>query len=202
MYGQAQGVADAIAQLAVEQTAATPAVRGGDWRMATVATVGTDGTVTTTDGIVARRLETYPAPLVGDVIRIDQSGAGSWLAVGRTVSTTGDGWTALTLSGAWVPNGGATDAPPSARVRPDGELQLSGMIKGVAVNAGGSASVGLLPAGVSTSYWVRGVSPTSIAQNYVRVDVNPTGAITLVNGSVALLATSWVVLDGARGRAR
>lgn len=202
MPGMAQSMADAIAELAVGQAAATPSVRRGDWRTAAIATVGTDGTVTTTDGIVARRLDTYPAPLVGDIVRIDQSGAGSWLAVGRTVPTAGDGWTVLTLSGAWVPNGGPTDAPPAARLTPDGELQLSGTIKGVAVGAGGNASVGLLPAGISTTYWVRGVSPTSIAQNYVRVDVNPTGAITLANGSVALLATSWVVLDGARGRAR
>jgi len=58
------------------------AVRGSDWRLATVSAVGTDGTVTA-DGIVCRRLETYPNAAVTDVIAISQSSAGNWLAWGR-----------------------------------------------------------------------------------------------------------------------
>ena len=61
------------------------AVRGSDWRLATVSAVGTDGTVTA-DGIVCRRLETYPNPVVADVIAISQSSAGNWLAWGRMAS--------------------------------------------------------------------------------------------------------------------
>ncbi|MFF7329635.1 hypothetical protein [Streptomyces sp. NPDC008150] len=67
------------AQRAGEQA---PSVRGADWRLATVTTVGTDGTVTA-DGIIVRRLETYPFPLVGDVIVISQSSAGNWVTLGR-----------------------------------------------------------------------------------------------------------------------
>jgi hypothetical protein len=55
--------------------------------MATVATVGADGTVTTTDGIPVRRQETYISPAVGDLIYLTQSGSGDWLAWGR--SSTG-----------------------------------------------------------------------------------------------------------------
>lgn len=66
----------------------TPSVRGGDWRLATVTTVNSNGTIVTTDGITARRLQSYQAPAVGDVIRIDQSSSGNWLAVGRTAGTS------------------------------------------------------------------------------------------------------------------
>jgi hypothetical protein len=66
------------AQRAGEQA---PSVRGADWRLATVTTVGTDGTVTA-DGITARRLKSYSAPAAGDVIVISQSSSGNWIALG------------------------------------------------------------------------------------------------------------------------
>ncbi|MFF8829339.1 hypothetical protein [Streptomyces sp. NPDC015131] len=78
---------DAVRQQAVNASVSTPAVRGADWRMATVATIAADGTVTTSDGIPVRRMETYVSPIVGDLIYITQSGAGDWLAWGR--SSTG-----------------------------------------------------------------------------------------------------------------
>ena len=197
-----QDLAAAIRRRAVQAAEAAPSVRGGDWQTATVTAVQADGTVKV-GSIVARRLDTYRAPRVGDRIELAQSSSGNWVARGRLVPTTGDAWLPLTLSGNWVPNGGATDGPPSARLTVDGTLELSGMMKGVAVNASGNASVGLLPAGLVTSYWVRGLAPTSVPLNYARIDVNPaSGAITMVNGSVAITATAWVVLDSVRGRAR
>lgn len=74
---------DALHQQAVRAGADTPAVRGADWRMATVATVGSDGTVATTDGITARRMDTYVSPAASDLIYITQAGSGNWLAWGR-----------------------------------------------------------------------------------------------------------------------
>lgn len=56
-------------------------VRGADWRLATVTTVGTDGTVTA-GGIRARRLKSYTTPAVGDVIVISESSSGNWIALG------------------------------------------------------------------------------------------------------------------------
>ena len=50
--------------------AADNAIRGADWRHAVVATVGSDGTITTSDGIVARRMEPYVGAKVGDVVVI------------------------------------------------------------------------------------------------------------------------------------
>ncbi|MFE6126816.1 hypothetical protein ACFQ6Q_00865 [Streptomyces sp. NPDC056437] len=54
-----------------------------DWRLAVVATVNADGTITTTDGIKMMRLDTYVSPTVGDLIRIDQASNGNWWALGR-----------------------------------------------------------------------------------------------------------------------
>ncbi|MFD9150597.1 hypothetical protein [Streptomyces diastaticus] len=86
MSNAAQDLAAALQRQAVRKVAAAPAARGADWRMATVTAVHSDGTVTA-DGIVCRRLETYSAPAVGDLIIISQSGAGSWITLGRTATT-------------------------------------------------------------------------------------------------------------------
>jgi hypothetical protein len=75
---------------------ADPKARGADWRRATVATVGTDGTITTADGIICRRMETYAHPLVGDLCVISQSGNGNWLTAGRLVGATDTEWTTYT----------------------------------------------------------------------------------------------------------
>lgn len=92
----ANEVAAALRRRAVQAAVAEPAARGGDWRLAVVATVGASGTVTTTDGIVARRLESYLNPQVGDLIRIDISSLGDWTAPGRTATTDVRGWTSYT----------------------------------------------------------------------------------------------------------
>jgi hypothetical protein len=181
----------------------TPSVRGGDFRQGVVATIGTDGTVTTTDGIVVRRMESYPMPVIGDLIRIDQSSAGGWTTPGRLVAPTGDGWRALTMIGTWVANGGLSDPTPMARITPDGMLELSGMVKGTAVNASANANIATVPASMIPTWWIRGVAPTSVTLNYARIGIDPVaGTLQLTNGSVALLAASWVQLDSIRGRAR
>jgi hypothetical protein len=76
-------LAAAIREQAKAAGSETPSVRGSDWRLAVVSTVGSDGTITTSDGIVARRMETYVSPANSDLIVITQSGAGNWLAWGR-----------------------------------------------------------------------------------------------------------------------
>lgn len=84
--GSAVQLADAIRQQAVQAGTSTPAVRGSDWRQAIVQTVNSDGTILTTDGITARRLESYTGPKVGDKIVVTISGSGNWLALARTAS--------------------------------------------------------------------------------------------------------------------
>lgn len=75
-------LADAVRDQAVRIGSSTPAVRGANWRMATVATVNADGTVITDDGITARRLVSYSNPAVGDLIVIHQSSGGNWYTDG------------------------------------------------------------------------------------------------------------------------
>lgn len=87
-------------------------VRGSDWRLAVVTAVATDGTVTA-DGIVCRRLETYPNPVVGDVIAITQSSAGNWLAWGRMVADS-DGLGARLFKLKTILTGPRTSATPAA----------------------------------------------------------------------------------------
>lgn len=91
-----RSLADELLRQTVAVGSTTPQMHGGDWRQATVATVGAGGTVTTTDGIVARRLESYLNPAVGDLIRIDASSAGDWTTPGRTATTAVLGWTPYT----------------------------------------------------------------------------------------------------------
>ncbi|MGW7359478.1 hypothetical protein ACWGI0_23300 [Streptomyces sp. NPDC054802] len=84
----AADLADALRRETVRTGAAEPRVRGGDGRLAVVDVVGTNGTITTTDGIVARRLEMYRNAEVGDVVVLSRFSSGSWVAVGRQASST------------------------------------------------------------------------------------------------------------------
>ncbi|GGV45569.1 hypothetical protein [Streptomyces spectabilis] len=82
-FSSARDLADAVVHSAQRVGATTPAIRGADWRLATVTAAPGDGTVTA-DGVTCRCLDSYPLPTVGDLIVITQSSAGNWLAAGRT----------------------------------------------------------------------------------------------------------------------
>ncbi|GHG02591.1 hypothetical protein [Streptomyces filamentosus] len=93
----ASDLAAALRRNTLGAARANPGVKGADFHLATVSAVGSDGTVTTTDGIIARRMETYLAPVVGDLIVVTVSGKGSWLALGRTApSDAGTAWVSYT----------------------------------------------------------------------------------------------------------
>ncbi|BBB01082.1 hypothetical protein RVR_8333 [Actinacidiphila reveromycinica] len=92
----ARRAARALATAGKRKAAAAPLVRGADWRTATVATVGTDGTITTTDGIPARRMASYSHPAAGDRVVISRSGSGNWRAEGLLVHSTDTEWTTYT----------------------------------------------------------------------------------------------------------
>ncbi|NML55408.1 hypothetical protein HHL19_16695 [Streptomyces sp. R302] len=124
MSSLTRDLAAALRRSAVTAGADEPSVRGSDWRLATVATVGTNGTVTTADGIIARRLQSYTGPAVDDLIVITRSSAGSWLAAGKLESGN-DSWTALTLAAGWAPQGNYY--VPAYRLYSDGTAGLSGM---------------------------------------------------------------------------
>lgn len=92
----ARRAARALATAGKRKAAASPLVRGADWRTATVATVGTDNTITTADGIPCRRMAAYDHPVVGDQIVISRSGAGNWRAEGRLMRATDTEWASYT----------------------------------------------------------------------------------------------------------
>lgn len=82
----AAALADAVGGLVERRAASTPAVRGSDWQTAVVTAVNSDGTVDI-GTVRARRLAAYQNPTVGDLIAVTQSGAGNWIALGRTASS-------------------------------------------------------------------------------------------------------------------
>lgn len=88
---------------------------GASARRAVVATVGADGTVTTVDGIVALRMESYQRPAIGDVVTLTQSVTGAWYALGRIASgpdSVGDAlWAYKTASTSRASTTTATDDP-------------------------------------------------------------------------------------------
>ncbi|RPK76607.1 hypothetical protein EES45_22880 [Streptomyces sp. ADI97-07] len=147
--GQTQDLAAALRRHSKQAGESSPTVRGSDWRMATVATVGAGaalGTVTTTDGIIARRLVSYDLPAVGDKIFVSQSSAGNWLALGPGAPTTGDGWQTPTFTAPWTNYGSTGYRLP--RFRRDGQWVV---IEGLAATGGtsvtGTSTVFTLPAG-------------------------------------------------------
>jgi hypothetical protein len=148
----AQGVhrdlAAALERKTVRTGQSTPAVRGGDWRLATVTTVNSDGTVDA-DGIEdIRRLSTYQAPAVGDVIVISRSSTGNWLTHGRTVPTTGDAWQTPTLTAPWINYpGGGNYQPARYKKMANGIVVLEGLIASNGVSVSGVSNALTLPTG-------------------------------------------------------
>jgi hypothetical protein len=177
-------LADAIRSEATRASASDPAVHGGDWRLALVATVGTDGTITTDDGIVARRLESYRTPAVGDTIRISVSSAGGWTADGRLGQGTG-GWVNISLSAGWAAN--ASYYTPQVKLLGGGDASLCGLAQMSGSLASG-ATVATLPAGTWPAKQVR--CPVQVAVGFFGVmTILTNGTIQLADFSGTLAAT-------------
>ncbi|GAA0454372.1 hypothetical protein ACFQ2B_27995 [Streptomyces stramineus] len=185
-------LADALRWQAVQASATTPSVRGADWRLATVATVGTDGTVTTGDGITARRMDSYLTPAVGDQVVLTVSGSGNWLALGRTApATTAGTWQTLSLNTGWSPFS-ATYYTPAYRINGDGTASLSGLARAPASTTG-VATVGTLPAAAAPAKRARHV--TEVASGVFGVlDINSDGTVQITDYTGT---ASWAALDVA-----
>ncbi|WP_406325778.1 hypothetical protein OG784_12730 [Streptomyces sp. NBC_01617] len=203
--GQAatQALAAALKRHAAQVGKTTPAVRGSDWYRAVVATVGTDGTVTTTDGIVALRDEAYQAPAVGDIIRVTVSSAGAAVALGR-------------YAGATAPNGAWTDIPllagfttPSGIFGP-AQYRIVTVAGSVRVEMRGSVACSpsvstqtpfssALPAAARPAYgrtWAVRRQISSDTKGVTAVEVS-TGGVLQVHGLTTVNATTWFALDGS-----
>lgn len=189
------GLADAVRQQSVQAGVETPAVRGADWRTATVQTVNADGTVTTSDGIVARRLQSYVGPRAGDKIVVTINSSGNWYAAGRTapVSTAGT-WQPLTLSGSWSA-WGSPYWSPAYRINGDGTASLCGLARAPAT-AATPQTVATLPAAATPSSKSRFVCEISSSGVGV-LDINTNGTVQILDYSGN---ASWASLDVARYR--
>lgn len=180
----------------------TPAVRGSDWRLATVSAVGTDGTVTADLIPAIRCLDTYLGPAVGDVIIISQSSSGNWVTPGRTAPATAPAgtWTAIPLlSGFTTPH--SIFGPAQYRV-----IRVAGTVR---VELRGSVTC---TTAVTTQTSFSSALPTSARPPYSRsmpcrrqassdtkgvtaVEVS-TGGVLQIHGLAAPNSTTWFALDG------
>jgi hypothetical protein len=94
----------ALKQQAKRAGERAPSVRGSDWRLATVTTVNTGGTLVA-DGITARCMETYQGAAVGDVVVLSQSSSGNWIAHGRLSAGSDTSWVKPSLVTGFDHNG-------------------------------------------------------------------------------------------------
>ncbi|MFE4857391.1 hypothetical protein [Streptomyces sp. NPDC056670] len=186
---------DALFQQAQSAGSASPTVRGADWRLAVVATVNSDGTVVTTDGITVRRSDMYVTPTVGDTIAVTISGSGNWLTNGRIApASTAGTWQNLTFSGTWSA-WGSPYFTPAYRINGDGTVSLCGLAKAPASTTGLS-TIANLPAAARPASKARFV--TEVNTNvYAVLDVLASGDIQVSDYTGT---ASWTSLDVARFR--
>ncbi|MFB7647121.1 hypothetical protein ACFC0S_16715 [Streptomyces sp. NPDC056084] len=191
----ASALTDALFQQAQAAGMATPAVHGADWRLAVVATVNTDGTVVTTDGITVRRSDMYVTPTVGDTIAITISGAGNWLTNGRIApATTAGTWQNITFSGTWSA-WGSPYFTPAYRINGDGTVSLCGLAKAPASTTGAS-TITNLPLAARPAFKCRFATEVNTGVFGV-IDVFPSGDVQINDYSGS---ASWAALDAARFR--
>ena len=191
-----------LRQSARRSAAADPVARGADWRTQTVAAVGADGTITTSDGVRARRLGTYQAPAAGDWIVITRSGAGSWLALGRLAGSAEPvgAWTTLPLaSGFTSPHSGFGLAEYRiVTVAGQPRVELRGAIDASPAVSTETAFTSALPAAacppvIRSFVGRRNYSSSTIGA--VPMEANPDGLLS-VFGSASPETSTWFALDG------
>lgn len=183
-------LAGALREQAVQAGQDAPRVRGADWRTAIVQTISSDGTVTTSDGITARRAATYLTPAAGDQIVLTQSGAGNWLAAGRLApASTAGTWQPISLASGWTA-WGSPYWTPAYRINGDFTVSLSGMARAPAGGLATPANVGTLPAGVPPT---KARFTTEVGTGiFGAIDVNTSGVIQILDYSGN---ASWASLD-------
>lgn len=194
-HSQVRALASALKQQSVDVGASTPSVRGADFRLATVATVAADGTIATTDGITARRDEAYQAPAATDVIVLESSGSGSWIARGRLASTTAPTgeWVTPALAAGYT---ALLGTPQYRSITIAGQLTMQW--KG-GVQWGPSGAPPLagawLAAALPVAYRPPGQRTMAVGAGgaVVKLDATAAGLMTIVNTTAGGL-TTWVSL--------
>ncbi|MET9909671.1 hypothetical protein ABZZ74_23200 [Streptomyces sp. NPDC006476] len=200
-HASARDLAWAVAQRAKRVGEQSAKVRGADWRTAIVTAVGTDGTVTA-DGLKWRRMDTYQAPLVGDVIAVSQSSSGSLLAWGRTAGA-GDpvgAWTAIPLASGFTSTH-TVFGPAQYRILTaygGTRVELRGSVDCTSSVTAQTAWSSALPAAARPS-----VARTFLGRRNYSTDTKgvavlemATSGVMNVFGSASPSQTDWFALDG------
>ncbi|MFE9855613.1 hypothetical protein [Streptomyces sp. NPDC005780] len=178
-------------------------MRGSDWYRAVVDTVGADGTVTTTDGIIALRDEAYQAPAVGDIIRVTVSSAGAAVALGRYAGATASngGWTSIpVLSGFTTPY--SIFGPAQYRVvtvAGSGRVELRGGVSCASDVIAQTAFASALPVAARPAYartWTVRRQSSSDTKGVTAAEVSTAGVLQ-IHGTANPNYTRWFALDGS-----
>lgn len=194
-------LAGALRKQTADVAASSATVRGADWFRAVVGTVGTDGTVTTTDGIVALRDEAYQAPAAGDIIRVTISSAGAVVALGRyagVTAPTGE-WTNIPLlTGFTTPF--AIFGPAQYRLiiaAGSGRVELRGSVACSPAVTTQTAFSSALPTPARPAYartWVVRRQETSDTKGVTGAEVSAAGVLQ-IHGLASPNTTTWFALD-------
>ncbi|MFE9777688.1 hypothetical protein ACFYPA_05975 [Streptomyces sp. NPDC005775] len=196
-------MAGSMKRQAVRAGATTPSVRGSDWYRAVVDTVGTDGTVTTTDGVIALRDEAYQAPSAGDIIRVTVSSAGAAVALGRYAGATAPngGWTSIPLlTGFTTPR--AIFGPAEYRIitiAGSDRVELRGSVSCTTAVTTQTAFSSALPAAAWPPYartWAVRRQTSADTKGVTAVEVSTAGVLQ-IHGLVSPNTTAWFALDGS-----
>jgi hypothetical protein len=180
----------ALKQQAKRTGERAPSVRGAAWRLATVTAVNGDGTVDA-DGIDdIRCLDRYALPTVGDVIRIDQSSSGNWLALGPLATVSG--WTTLTLAAGYTnPGHGYT----ASWMREGRRIWMRGRIGPTSGTIADGDTLATIPTairpGVAVAWAV--ARDASTMPSVCRLEITAAGALRTFQSTNL---PQWVSLDG------
>lgn len=211
LHATTRQLADALATGAERHAAASPRVRGADWRQAEVTAVGTSGTVEVDSAITVRLLETCPTPAVGDWLVITQSSSGNWLGLGRLATTAGTAWTTPTLATGYTHNGNSNGNIRYRRYRERGTTYLEW--DGGASRTSASATSNILAAALATEFRpanrasfviarnatsITGVANSTSVVHSLKVDFDTDGTVALVSAAAGDQVTSWFSLKGIR----
>jgi hypothetical protein len=149
-----------------------------------------------------RRMDTYQAPTVGDVIVISQSSSGNWITFGRTASAADPvgAWTAIPLASGFTSThtvfGPAqyriVTAYGSTRVELRGSVDCA---SSVTTQTNFSTELPTAARPTVTRTWVGRRNYSVDTKGIIPMEIS-TGGVMNVFGSASPSQTDWFALDG------
>lgn len=200
-HSTSRQLAGALKRQAQRTGEQAPSVRGSDWTTAVVTAVGTDGTVTA-GGLRWRRMDTYQAPAVGDLIAVTQSANGNLLAWGRTAGATdpAGAWTDLPLLGGFTTPQAAGFGDAEYRtltVYGTARVELRGTAACTTALTAQTNVTSALPAAARptvTRRLVLGRNYSATALGAIAAEISPAGVLSVFGSATP--TTTWFSLDG------